>query len=57
MFIIFYFFTLCIFLTSFSNQVSLNSLKFNITNDIVKGLNKRYKIKPEVAEQIKANKE
>ena len=27
--------------------------KFNITNDIVKGLNKRYKIKPEVAEQIK----
>ena len=31
--------------------------KFNITNDIVKGLNKRYKIKPEVAEQIKANKE
>ena len=31
--------------------------KFNITNDIVKGLNKRYKVKPEVAEQIKANKE
>ena len=31
--------------------------KFNITNDIVKGLNKRYKIKPEVAEQIKAAKE
>ena len=31
--------------------------KFNITNDIVKGLNKRYKIKPEVAEQIKASKE
>lgn len=28
--------------------------KYNITNDIVKGLNKRYKIKPEVAEQIKA---
>lgn len=27
--------------------------KYNITNDIVKGLNKRYKIKPEVAEQIK----
>lgn len=31
--------------------------KYNITNDIVKGLNKRYKIKPEVAEQIKASKE
>lgn len=31
--------------------------KFNITNDIVKGLNKRYKIKPEVAEQIKAAKQ
>ena len=31
--------------------------KFNITNDIVKGLNKRYKVKPEVAEQIKAIKE
>ena len=28
--------------------------KYNITNDIVKGLNKRYKIKPDVAEQIKA---
>lgn len=28
--------------------------KYNITNDIVKGLNKQYKIKPEVAEQIKA---
>lgn len=31
--------------------------KYNITNDIVKGLNKRYKIKPEVAEQIKASAE
>ena len=31
--------------------------KYNITNDIVKGLNKRYKVKPEVAEQIKAAKE
>ena len=31
--------------------------KYNITNDIVKGLNKRYKIKPEVAEQIKSMKE
>ena len=31
--------------------------KYNITNDIVKGLNKRYKIKPEVAEQIKASRE
>ena len=31
--------------------------KYNITNDIVKGLNKRYKIKPEVAEQIKASVE
>ena len=31
--------------------------KYNITNDIVKGLNKRYKIKPEVAEQIKASEE
>lgn len=30
--------------------------KYNITSDIVKGLNKRYKIKPEVAEQIKAAK-
>lgn len=27
--------------------------KYNITNDIVKGLNKQYKVKPEVAEQIK----
>ncbi|MCH5169237.1 MAG: OmpH family outer membrane protein [Prevotellaceae bacterium] len=31
--------------------------KYNITDDIVKGLNKRYKIKPEVAELIKASKE
>lgn len=31
--------------------------QYNITNDIVKGLNKRYKIKPEVAEQIKISKE
>ena len=31
--------------------------KYNITNDIVKGLNKRYKVKPEVAEQIKNAKE
>lgn len=31
--------------------------KYNITNDIVKGLNKCYKIKPDVAEQIKAAKE
>ena len=31
--------------------------KYNITNDIVKGLNKRYKVKPEVAEQIKASEE
>ena len=31
--------------------------KYNITNDIVKGLNKRYKVKPDVTEQIKASKE
>lgn len=31
--------------------------KYNITDDIVKGLNKRYKIKPEVAELIKTSKE
>lgn len=31
--------------------------KYNITNDIVKGLNKRYKAKPEVTEQIKSSKE
>ena len=31
--------------------------KYNITNDIVKGLNKRYKVKPEVAEQIKTSEE
>ena len=31
--------------------------KYNITNDIVKGLNKRYKVKPEVAEQVKAARE
>ena len=31
--------------------------KYNITNDIVKGLNKRYKVKPDVATQIKASKE
>ena len=31
--------------------------KYNITNDIVKGLNKRYKAKPDVAKQIKASKE
>ena len=31
--------------------------RYNITNDIVKGLNKQYRIKPEVAEQIKASKE
>jgi len=38
------------------NLLIANS-KYNITNDIVKGLNKRYKVKPEVAEQIKAAKE
>ena len=27
--------------------------KFDITKDVVKGLNKRYKIRPEVAEKIK----
>ena len=27
--------------------------KFDITKDVVKGLNKRYKISPQVAEQIK----
>ena len=31
--------------------------KYNITNEIVKGLNKRYKVKPEVAEQIKESEE
>lgn len=31
--------------------------KYNITNEIVKGLNKRYKVKPEVAEQIKTSEE
>lgn len=31
--------------------------KYNITNEIVKGLNKRYKVKQEVAEQIKNIKE
>lgn len=31
--------------------------KYDITKDIVKGLNKRYKIKPEVAKQIKESKE
>lgn len=31
--------------------------KYNITSDIVKGLNKRYKIKPDVAEQVKAARE
>ena len=31
--------------------------KYNITNDIVKGLNKRYKVKPDVAKKIKASKE
>ncbi len=31
--------------------------QYNITNDIVKGLNKRYKVKPEVAEQIKNSEE
>lgn len=31
--------------------------RYNITNDIVKGLNKQYRIKPEVAEQIKESKE
>lgn len=30
--------------------------KYDITNDVVKGLNKRYKVKPEVAELIKENK-
>ncbi|MDE7377622.1 MAG: OmpH family outer membrane protein [Paraprevotella sp.] len=29
--------------------------KYDITKDVVKGLNKRYKIKPEVAEKIGAN--
>ncbi len=31
--------------------------RYNITNDIVKGLNKHYRVKPEVAEQIKSSKE
>ncbi len=30
--------------------------KFDITNEVVKGLNKRYKVKPEVAEKLKKNK-
>ena len=28
---------------------------FDITNDVIKGLNKRYKVKPEIAEKLKAN--
>lgn len=31
--------------------------KYNITSDVIKGLNKRYKISPEVAEQIKEKEE
>ena len=28
---------------------------FDITNDVIKGLNKRYKVKPEIAEKLKGN--
>ncbi len=30
---------------------------YDITEDVIKGLNKRYKVKPEVAEKLKKNKE
>lgn len=39
------------------DNILIANPKYDITKDIVKGLNKRYKIKPEVAEQIKGNKE
>lgn len=35
------------------DNLLISNPKYNITNDIVKGLNKRYKIKPEIAKQIK----
>lgn len=37
------------------DNMLLANAKYDITNEVVKGLNKRYKIKPEVAEKIKRN--
>ncbi len=36
------------------DNILLGNRKYDITDDVVKGLNKRYKIKPEVAEKIGA---
>jgi len=37
------------------DNMLLANPKYDITNDVLKGLNKRYKIKPEVAEKLKKN--
>ena len=35
------------------DNILLANPKYDITNEVVKGLNKRYKTKPEVAEKLK----
>lgn len=42
-----------IILAKAGDNMLLANPKFDITNEVLKGLNKRYKIKPEVAEKIK----
>ena len=38
------------------DNMLLANPKYDITNEVLKGLNKRYKVKPEVAEKLKKNK-
>lgn len=45
-----------IILSKAGDNMLLANPKYDITNDVLKGLNKRYKIKPEVAEKIKKTK-
>ena len=37
------------------DNMLLANPKYDITNEVLKGLNKRYKVKPEVAEKLKKN--
>ena len=45
-----------IILSKAGDNMLLANPKFDITNEVLKGLNKRYKVKPEVAEKLKKNK-
>lgn len=44
-----------IILSKAGDNMLLANPKFDITNEVLKGLNKRYKVKPEVAEKLKKN--